>query len=487
MKKMLLLFIILFQVFFLALLAYSYSIRISQIDKSKFPEIQLYVSFTDSYGNPIQSLSAENFSVKEEGKEVKIEKFVGSNLEQPITTILVIDRSGSMAGDKLSSAKQAAVTFIDLLREQDESGIVSFSDSIDKSQITNNKTTLINTISSLQAGGRTAFYNATYEALQMLESVKGRKSIIALTDGMDNRSRYSAGKVIAKAKELNIPIYTIGLGARGALSNEGIDEESLKKIAEDTGGDYFYAPTYEELKELYIKILNQVMNEYYISYTSVRPTLDGTRREVEVTVDYQGIKNIIKGAYAVSGIIGRPSFRNIWLIFFPFLSLLLFLLLLPKIFLSRKKKFITEKEITEKPQKVIEKKESSTSGVPENKESEVVKKTLEEPKKFPTSKIIAKLISLDKPSLGGFNIDKEVTTIGSDNNNDIVLKSRHISSKHALIKCNEGVLRIIDLNSESGTYIKIAGKKVKISESILKDENVIILGNLTFQVKILKI
>ena len=72
MKKIVLLLIVLFQVFFLAPLAYSYSARISQIDKSKFPEIQLYVSITDSNGNPVQSLSAENFSVKEEGKEVKM-------------------------------------------------------------------------------------------------------------------------------------------------------------------------------------------------------------------------------------------------------------------------------------------------------------------------------------------------------------------------------------------------------------------------------
>jgi len=484
MKKIVLLLIVLFQVFFLAPLAYSYSARISQIDKSKFPEIQLYVSITDSNGNPVQSLSAENFSVKEEGKEVKIEKFVGSNLEQPITTILIIDRSGSMAGNKLSSAKQAAITFIDLLREQDESGIISFSDSIDKTQITNNKTTLINTISSLQAGGRTAFYDATYEALQILEPVEGRKSIIALTDGMDNRSRYSAGKVIAKAKELNIPIYTIGLGAKGTLSNEGIDEESLKKIAEDTGGAYFYSPSYEELKELYTKILNQIMNEYYISYASIRPTLDGTRREVEVTVDYQGIKNIVNGAYAVSGIIGKPSFRNIWLIFFPFLSLLLFLLFLPKILLSRKKRFISEKETVTKPQKVIEKKISSASGVPKNEGLGVAKKTLEETKKQPTSKVIAKLISQDTPSFGEFNIEKEITTIGSDDNNDIVLRHHSISPRHALIKLEKGILKVIDLDSGRGTYIKIAAKNVKISESILKEGNIIILGSLTFRIKV---
>ena len=487
MKKILFLFIILFEVFFLAPLAYSYSIRISQIDKSKFPEIQLYISFTDSSGNPVQSLSAENFLVKEEGKEVKIQKFFGSNLEQPITTILVIDRSGSMEGNKLTSAKYAAITFINLLREQDESGIISFSDSIDKTQITNNKTVLTNKIISLQAGGKTAFYDATYEALQMLEPIKGRKSIIALTDGMDNKSRYTASKVITKAKELNIPIYTIGLGTKGTQTNEGIDEECLKKIAEDTGGSYFYAPTYEELKELYIKILNQIMNEYYISYTSVRPTLDGTRRNVEITINYQGVMNITRGTYSVSGIIGKPSFKNIWLIFFTFLSFLLFLLYLPKILLLKKKSTIPETERVVKSQKVIDEKVLSTSKVPENKESEVVKKTSEEPQKSPTSRVIAKLISLDKPSLGWFNIDKEVITIGSDNNNDIVLKSPQISPKHALIKFNEGVLKIIDLNSESGTYIKIAEKNVKISESILKDGNVIILGNLTFQVKVLKI
>ncbi|MFU2158842.1 VWA domain-containing protein [Caldisericum sp. AR60] len=486
MKKILLLFIVLFQVFFLAPLAYSYNARISQIDKSKFPEIQLYVPFTDSNGNHIQSLSAENFSVKEEGKKVKIEKFVGSNFEQPITTILIIDRSGSMAGNKLSSAKQAAITFIDLLREQDESGIVFFSDSIDKSQITNNKTTLINTISSLQAGGRTTFYDATYEALQMLESVKGRKSIIALTDGMDNRSRYSAGKVIAKAKELNIPIYTIGLGAKGTQTNEGIDEESLKKIAEDTGGAYFYAPTYEELKELYTKILNQIMNEYCISYTSIRPTLDGTRREVEVTVDYQGIKNIVKGAYAVSGIIGRTSFRNIWLIFFPFLSLLVFLLSLPKFLLLRKKRFISEKETVTKPQKVIEKKASSASRVPENEGLGIAKKTLEETKKQPTSKVIAKLFPLNIPNQPPYAITKDITAIGSARENDIVLNDQSISPYPAKLAFEKRILFVYTLSEEGDIFVNFRNipdqEHRVIKRNALKNNSLLRIGKILFKI-----
>ena len=218
------------------------------------------------------------------------------------------------------------------------------------------------------------------------------------------------------------------------------------------------------------------MNEYYISYTSIRPTLDGTRREVEVTVDYQGIKNIVKGAYAVSGIIGRPSFRNIWLIFFPFLSLLVFLLFLPKILLSRKGKFIPAKEAVIKPQKVIETKKSNTSGLPENKRLGVAKKTLEETK----LKVIAMLVPLNVPNQPPYAITKDITTIGSAADNDIVLNEQSVSPYHAKLTFEKGILFVYPLSEEGDIFVNfrnILGQEHKVTKrNALKNNSLLKIG-----------
>jgi len=120
-------------------------------------------------------------------------------------------------------------------------GLLVFNTKISYVQaLTQDKDAIVATISSLKAGGDTAMYDALMQAVETLESVPGRKAIIVLTDGMDNRSTHKVDEVIQQIGPSGLSISTIGLGepSQGKASLAGLDEPALKSLAERAGGAF---------------------------------------------------------------------------------------------------------------------------------------------------------------------------------------------------------------------------------------------------------
>jgi len=80
---------------------------------------------------------------------------------------------------------------------------------------------------------------------------------------------------VASAAEINVPIYTIGLGAE-------VDTEVLRSLAEGSGGRYFFSPSAAELEGLYRQIVTQLEGQYRISYKTNITELDGSWHRVVV-------------------------------------------------------------------------------------------------------------------------------------------------------------------------------------------------------------
>ncbi len=118
------------------------------------------------------------------------------------------------------------------------------------------------------------------EAVNQCNTQSGRKAIISLTDGESNAHTISLDNCIASAQSAGLPVFTIGLGS-------SIDRASLQRIAAETGGQYFEAPTAAELEYIYRLISQQIQNQYKITYTTSNPACDGTLRNVNVLVNYQ--------------------------------------------------------------------------------------------------------------------------------------------------------------------------------------------------------
>ncbi len=112
----------------------------------------------------------------------------------PVTTMLVIDISGSMdKNGKLAAAKEAAKAYVAQMRSGDQAGLMTYDTKTYYVQpITSDTNALVTAIDGLVTGSDTAMYNALVEAEKNLETINGRKSIIVLTDGLDNKSQSTA-------------------------------------------------------------------------------------------------------------------------------------------------------------------------------------------------------------------------------------------------------------------------------------------------------
>lgn len=263
------------------------NVRITQIDTSNFPRVTFYVSITDANGEPL-AVDAGRFIITENGQPIPLDQIEGIGEVGPLTTMLVMDVSGSMGVEgKLESAKAAAHEFINRMREIDQAGLISFDTHIETEQeITADREALGAAVDRLVPGDETAMYDALVVAIDQLEGIAGRKAIIVLTDGMDNASNTSADGVVDRIGPAGFSISTVGLGVPADYVDEmtGIDEEGLQDLADRAGGVYGYAEDEEQLTRLYETYAVNMQSEYAITYTSPSALRDGVNRSLGVSL-----------------------------------------------------------------------------------------------------------------------------------------------------------------------------------------------------------
>jgi len=270
-----------------------WDVTINKIDTTNWPEVKVYVQVIDPINNsPI--IGANDFEVDINGYEIGslTVQSAGASASSSSSS-LVIDRSGSMSGTELSDAKDAAKTFVGFMTANDRAEVVSFASSVTVDQsFTNDKSALYNAIDNLYGTGWTALYDGIWKGLDdtALESNE-RKALIALTDGQENWSSTEHGGgsppdtslVINHAQGLNIPVYTIGLGlSKGFTVEEGVrisrsfdPIQDLQQIADDTGGEFFDAPTSSDLEHIYVQITQRMQQQYIITFTDNTGVTEG--------------------------------------------------------------------------------------------------------------------------------------------------------------------------------------------------------------------
>jgi len=196
-----------------------------------------------------------------------------------IDIVMAIDVSASMLAkdlkpNRLEALKDVATKFV-TKRPNDRIGIVVYAgESFTQTPITSDKRIVKNTIFKLRWGdleGGTAIGMGLGSAVNRLKESKAKsKVIILLTDGVNNSGFVDPKTATELAKELDIKVYTIGLGTNGtalfpyAKDANGnllfrnapveIDEKLLKFIAQETEGQYFRATDNEKLASIYDEI-----------------------------------------------------------------------------------------------------------------------------------------------------------------------------------------------------------------------------------------
>ena len=203
-------------------------------------------------------------------------------LSAGVDILLAIDTSGSMRAmdfeknnqpvDRLTVVKDVVSEFIDS-REFDRMGMVVFgNEAFTQCPLTLDHDILHSFLNKLQigvAGDSTAIGSAIGISVKRLKDLESKsKVIILLTDGRNNVQNITPFQAAEIAKTYGIKIYTVGVGTKGQapipmdtpfgrqmlMQRVALDEDSLKKIAEQTGGRYFHATDSDSLKQIYAQI-----------------------------------------------------------------------------------------------------------------------------------------------------------------------------------------------------------------------------------------
>ncbi len=307
--------------------------RITQVDVSRFPQVTVYVSVTDAGGEPV-AIDPSRLSLYEDGERVVPEDVRGVGEGEPLSTLLVIDVSGSMnTAGKLEAAKAAARAYLAQMGAQDRAGVIAFNTEVMVVQsLTADRAALLAAVDSLTAAHDTALYDAVAEAVSLLDAVQGRKAILVLSDGMDNRSRLGLQQALAGIGPGGLSISTIGLGDRSRAGDEwaGIDESALRAMASQAGGSYSFAADADGLRRLYERLGRALHSEYAIRYTSPAALRDGVSRSLTVALSDAAAPVQSAARYNPGGLVPEVAQPAPWPVFAGALACLLALLLLPR-------------------------------------------------------------------------------------------------------------------------------------------------------------
>lgn len=162
--------------------------------------------------------------------------------------VLVIDRSGSMSGEKIEMAKTAARSAVELLSPQDSAGVVAFDHEafwVADLQSAISKQSIINGIASIQEGGGTNIAPGMELALQALRTSSAKlKHVIILTDGVSTPGPFY--ELATQMAQERITVSTVAVGADS-------DQQLLEQIAQWGGGRYYYTDAPQNIPQIFAR------------------------------------------------------------------------------------------------------------------------------------------------------------------------------------------------------------------------------------------
>jgi len=271
----------------------SSDIVIKKTDITDYPEVDIFLSFKEGSTLGSLDLSKENFQVLENNDEVidtSIKRI--ARIKEPIGVVIVLDTSGSMKGEPIADAIDAALVFMNEMRSIDEFAVVGFADEVTiYSNFTSNRQKLKEFISEITAEGETSLYDGIFLALDQFnikEDIKYRYAIV-LSDGTDTVSKLTTKDVIDKAIDEQVTIFSV------ALMSYDFNPTDIENISESSGGELLIAANSGELKELYRQISWKIINQYKISYTSLWPNTETIK--INIIVEESELTSSVKTTY----------------------------------------------------------------------------------------------------------------------------------------------------------------------------------------------
>lgn len=255
--------------------------------------VPLNVSVLDSHRQFIDGLTADDFSVYDNGRERDVVFFGPSAL--PVDVALLLDVSGSM-GAPLPLIKRAALGFIDRLRPGDRAAVVGFARHVRVLEgLTSDRAVLNTALDGLDPRGSTALFDALYVMAQQLERDRAetrvirRQAIVILSDGYDTASHVSFDDAAARVRRLGATVYTIapqpietGNPDRDGGKSRRESEFHLRTLTRDTGGRSFVIGDKSTLPDIYATVAAELRHQYTLAFKPETPGPGSSLRQLVV-------------------------------------------------------------------------------------------------------------------------------------------------------------------------------------------------------------
>jgi len=276
--------------------------------------VAVYATVTDAGGRLVPDLQRDDFQVDDNSKPQPLTVF--ANEVQPITVVMMLDRSVSMRRN-FELVEKAAEKFVTELGPGDRARIGSFSNRIqvDPRTFTSDQGELLDILrSELQEEGPTPLWNAVNVGITALLHEEGRRVILVFTDGVDaplnsGPNSSSLKDVMKRAEEENVMVYAIGLagvngsayggrrrgggpGGFGGFGGGGVGgprgfggapdrpDPGLGKIAASTGGGYFELTNTDDLASTFKRVADELHHQYLLGFAP--GALDGKTHRIDV-------------------------------------------------------------------------------------------------------------------------------------------------------------------------------------------------------------
>lgn len=300
----------------------------------------IFFTAADKNKRFINTLKAEDIRVFEDGQPQQIFTFQ-QNTDLPLSLAILIDTSASEERT-LPELKFAARSFLEnvIRPAKDEAAILSFTGettleqsftgsvdrlrrAIDKVEfvppsgyigggvVVNGTPPISGTNQSL--AGSTAIWDAVWVTSDEVirdSAEHTRRAIILLTDGQDTSSRMKMHEAIEHAQKVDALIYAIGIGDRYTFN---VEEGTLRKIAERTGGRAFFPSNERDLQDAFAQIQRDLREQYLVAYSPSNKARDGSYRRIEIEVvspTYKSLKLTYRPGYFAKTGVPEPVRRR---------------------------------------------------------------------------------------------------------------------------------------------------------------------------------
>jgi Ca-activated chloride channel family protein len=241
--------------------------------------IQITAVVTDGDGRFVKGLTQKDFTVYEDDRPQPISFFASENI--PLELVAALDVSSSMEG-ALSAVKESAKRFLAGMRPRDQVTLLAFNDIIfTLARRETDQEARERAIDLMAPWGGTALHDVIIRSADLLGRQSGRRSILLFSDGDDQSSIASLQDAIRRIEASDATIYAIGQGR--AVHNRDL-QQLMRRIANVSGGRPFFTEDQKELDVIFTEILEDLRNQYFLTYPAPSSKRDGQFHKIRLQV-----------------------------------------------------------------------------------------------------------------------------------------------------------------------------------------------------------